>query len=106
MCRRKRHYRDRDRCSVHINRRAERDRYRVGILIKSHLRTGFHVDRDIRSRASREECSDRTLFQALEDQRERILADAPEYKNRVRHKVDKEHRADKHREQLSILGEC
>ena len=76
----------------------------VGIFVQSHFLADFHVDRDICRRAPGKEGGDRASFQTLENQRERVLADAPVYENRVGYEVDKQHRANQHGEKPSVFG--
>ena len=59
---------------------------------------------DVYKRQPGKEGGDRASFQTLENQRERVLADAPVYENRVGYEVDKQHRANQHGEKPSIFG--
>ena len=66
-----------------IDGRTERDGNGVGIFCPVPFLADFHVDRDICCRAPGKEGGDRASFQTLENQRERVLADAPVYEDRV-----------------------
>ena len=96
------HNRDRDRCTIHIDRCTERDSYRVSISVKSHFLADFHVYRNVGGRTSGEKCSQRASLQAMEDQWIRILADAPVNEHRVGNKIDKQHTANQQKKQFTV----
>ncbi len=65
----------------------------VGITVKSHFLAGFHIYRNVGCGASGEEGCDGTFLQAVQDQRIRILTDAPVNQNGIGYKVNEKHAA-------------
>ena len=97
------HNRDRDRCAVHVDGRAKRNRYRVHILVKAELLAQFHIDGDIGRAASCEESCNAALAKASEYQGIRIPSQEQEGDEGIDHKRDEHHAADKDDQKVSVI---
>ena len=99
------HNGDGDGSSVHIDGSAKRNGYGVGITVKSHFLAGFHIYRNVGCGASGEEGCDGTFLQAVQDQRIRILTDAPVNQNGIGYKVNEKHAANQKGKKFSVGSE-
>ncbi|CEL30282.1 hypothetical protein SRM1_03640 [Pseudomonas fluorescens] len=86
----------------HVDRRAQRDRYRVRVFVQAQTLAQFQVDRNVRRRTAGEECSDAAFAQALEGQRIRVTTQLPEHDQRIHHQRHEQHAAQQHRQQVRI----
>ena len=105
MCGSESHNRDGDGCAVHVDGRTKRNGNGVSVFVQSHFLTYFHINRNVGSGTSCEECCDRTSLQTFEDQRIWVLADTPVYEDWVCHKVDKQHGTNQNGKEFSVFCE-
>ena len=105
MCSSQCHDGNRDGSTVHVDRRAKRDRDGINFLVKLKLLAEFHVDRDIGGRASGEERSDPAVFQAADGERPGISLQRDRCDRRTDDQCREQHASDQQSEQLSICCE-
>ena len=96
--------RDDRRSSIHVDRSAERNRYRINILIETELLAELHVNRDICSRASREESCYAALADTFENERIRIVFQRNTDDQRVNYQRYNKHGNNQHKDKLPVHG--
>ena len=85
------HNRDCDRSPCHVDRSSERNGDRVGILVQTEFFTKFHINRNIGSRTSGEECCNKAFFQTGKYQWKWILFCENKYNDRVDNEDNNSH---------------
>ena len=96
---------DRDGGAAHIDRRAERDGERIGVLRQSEALAQREVHGDVRRRTAREEGVDAAFPERRPDEWEGVAADVQEDDERVHDERDGEERREENGEELRVADE-
>ena len=114
MCCGKCHGGDCNSSSCHIDSCAKWNGDGVSILVQTKILAEFHVDRNVGSRASGEECCQSAVFQAAKHKWVWVLTKADKCNQWIHNKCHEEHGSDQYADQTSVseknveslLGDC